>query len=125
VTPVIHFTRTPVTDVEIGGKHIKAGERVLMVYASANRDERAFVDPDRLDLTREPNEHVAFGAGGPHFCLGANLARLEARIMFEQILTRFEGLRYVGDPETYPRVNSNLIDGYAELPITWDGIAPA
>ena len=125
VTPVIHFTRTPVTDVEMGGKQIGAGERVLMVYASANRDERAFTDPDGLDLTRDPNDHVAFGAGGPHFCLGANLARLEARIMFEQILTRFEGLRVDGDPATFPRVNSNLIDGFAELPITWDRILPA
>ena len=68
---------------------------------------------------------MAFGAGGPHFCLGANLARLEARIMFEQILTRFEGLRVDGDPDTFPRVNSNLIDGFAELPITWDRILPA
>jgi cholest-4-en-3-one 26-monooxygenase len=125
VTPVIHFTRTPVEDVELGGKQVKAGERVLMVYASANRDERAFDRPDELDLTRDPNDHVAFGAGGPHFCLGANLARLEARIMFEQILTRFEGLRVDGDPATFPRVNSNLIDGFAELPISWDRIAPA
>ena len=125
VTPVIHFTRTPATDVQLGGTHIAAGERVLMVYASANRDERAFDRPDELDLTRDPNDHVAFGAGGPHFCLGANLARLEARIMFEQILTRFEGLRVDGDPATFPRVHSNLIDGFAELPITWDRIAPA
>jgi cholest-4-en-3-one 26-monooxygenase len=125
VTPVIHFTRNPIVDVELGGKHISAGERVLMVYASANRDERAFSDADGLDLTREPNDHVAFGAGGPHFCLGANLARLEARIMFEQILTRFEGLRIDGDPDAFPRVNSNLIDGFAELPITWDRVLPA
>jgi cholest-4-en-3-one 26-monooxygenase len=125
VTPVIHFTRNPVVDVELGGRKISAGERVLMVYASANRDERAFADPDGLDLTRDPNDHVAFGAGGPHFCLGANLARLEARIMFEQILTRFEGLRVDGDPDDFPRVNSNLIDGFAELPITWDRILPA
>ena len=125
VTPVIHFTRTPVTDVELGGQHISAGERVLMVYAAANRDERAFIGPDRLDLRRSPNDHVAFGAGGPHFCLGANLARLEARIMFEQILTRFDGLRVDGDPATFPRVSSNLIDGFAELPITWDRILPA
>ncbi len=125
VTPVIHFTRTPVVDTELGGRQISAGERVLMVYASANRDERAFSDPDGLDLTRDPNDHVAFGAGGPHFCLGANLARLEARIMFEQILTRFEGLRIDGDPDDFPRVNSNLIDGFAELPITWDRVLPA
>ncbi|CAB4619500.1 unannotated protein [freshwater metagenome] len=124
-TPVIHFTRTASVDVEIGGKTIKAGERVLMVYAAANRDERAFANPDSLDVRRDPNEHVAFGAGGPHFCLGANLARLEGRIMFEQILSRFEGLRVDGDPADFPRVYSNLIDGFAELPITWDRIAPA
>jgi cholest-4-en-3-one 26-monooxygenase len=125
VTPVVHFTRTPVEDVEIGGAEISAGERVLMVYAAANRDERAFDEPDGLDLTRDPNDHVAFGAGGPHFCLGASLARLEARIMFEAILTRFEGLEVVGDPADFPRVNSNLIDGFAELPITWSEIRPA
>ena len=124
-TPVIHFTRTAAVDTEIGGKQIRAGERVLMVYASANRDERAFTDPDGLDVRRSPNDHVAFGAGGPHFCLGANLARIEGRVMFEEILTRFEGLRYVGDPSTYERVHSNLIDGYAHVPIEWDRILPA
>jgi len=124
-TPVIHFTRTAAVDAEIGGKQISAGERVLMVYASANRDERAFTDPDSLDVRRDPNDHVAFGAGGPHFCLGANLARIEGRIMFEEILTRFNGLRFVGDPDTYPRVHSNLIDGYAHVPIEWDSIVPA
>lgn len=124
-TPVVQFTRTPVTDVELGGRHISAGERVLMIYAAANRDERAFENPDGIDLRRDPNDHVAFGAGGPHFCLGANLARLEARIMFEAILTRFEGLEVMGDPAAFPRVNSNLIDGFVELPITWSSIHPA
>ena len=94
-----------------------------MVYASANRDERAFENPDSIDVRRNPNDHVAFGAGGPHFCLGANLARIEGRIMFEEILTRFEGLRFVGDPADYPRVHSNLIDGFAHVPIEWDSIA--
>lgn len=124
-TPVIHFSRTATKDTELGGKRIAAGERVLMVYASANRDERAFVDPDSIDVRRNPNDHVAFGAGGPHFCLGANLARIEGRVMFEEILRRFEGLRYVGDPATYERVHSNLIDGFAHVPIEWDRIAPA
>ncbi len=124
-TPVVQFTRNPVVDVELGGRNISAGERVLMVYASANRDPRAFEDPDGIDLRRDPNDHVAFGAGGPHFCLGANLARLEARVMFEAILTRLDGLEVAGDPATFPRVNSNLIDGFAELPITWSRVQPA
>jgi cytochrome P450 len=122
VTPVMYFSRQAATDTEVGGVPIPEGDRVIMSYVSANRDERAFADPDGLDLTRSPNDHVAFGAGGPHFCLGASLARIEARIMFEQIVTRFEGLRPDGDTATMPRVRSNLIDGFAELPITWDAI---
>jgi cytochrome P450 len=83
VTPVMQFCRTAVTDTEIAGQPIQAGDRVVMCYSSANRDPRAFSHPDGVDITRHPNDHVAFGAGGPHFCLGASLARLEARIMFE------------------------------------------
>jgi len=125
VSPVMQFTRRATRDVEIGGRKITAGERVVLAYPSANRDERAFDDPDRLDLTRRPNDHVAFGAGGPHFCLGANLARLEARIMFETLLTRFDGLRLDGAVESFPRVHSNLIDGYASVPVAWDALVPA
>jgi cholest-4-en-3-one 26-monooxygenase len=121
-TPVMQFTRTAKADADIAGTKVSAGDRVLMVYASANRDERAFADPDGIDITRSPNDHVAFGAGGPHFCLGASLARLEAKIMFEAILTRFEGLAVDGDPAGFPRVHSNLIDGFAHLPITWDRV---
>ena len=120
VSPVMQFTRRATKGAEIAGRHIVAGERVVLVYPSANRDERAFVDPDRLDLTRQPNDHVAFGAGGPHFCLGANLARFEARVMFEALLTRFDGLEIAADVDTLPRVHSNLIDGYAHVPIRWD-----
>lgn len=123
VTPVMYFCRQAAEDTEIGGFPLPAGERVLLSYPSANRDERAFEDPDALDLTRQPNDHVAFGAGGPHFCLGASLARLEARTMFEQIVSRFEGLDVDGDPWSMPRVHSNLIDGFAELPIRWTSIA--
>jgi cholest-4-en-3-one 26-monooxygenase len=121
-TPVMSFTRRATKDTEIAGQPIAAGDPVLMVYASANRDERAFDDPDGLHLTRDPNDHVAFGAGGPHFCLGAHLARLEARLMFEAILTRFEGLELAADPESLPRVNSNLIDGLAEMPVRWTSV---
>ena len=122
VTPVMTVLRRATVDTEVGGVRVAAGERVMMLYASANRDERAFDAPDTIDVTRTPNEHVAFGAGGPHFCLGASLARLEAKIMFETILTRFEGLAIDGDPTTFPRVHSNLIDGYANAPITWTAI---
>jgi cytochrome P450 len=125
VSPVMQFTRRALHDTEIGGRTIAAGDRVALVYPSANRDERAFDEPDRLDLSRQPNDHVAFGAGGPHFCLGANLARFEARIMFEALVTRFEGLATAAPAETLPRVHSNLIDGYAHLPIRWDSLQPA
>jgi cytochrome P450 len=121
-TPVMQFVRRAAQDTEIAGQAIAADDRVLMVYASANRDDTAFHEPDGLDVMREPNPHVAFGAGGPHFCLGANLARIEARIMFEALLTRFRGLAIAGDPATMPRVHSNLIDGFAHLPVAWDDV---
>jgi cytochrome P450 len=122
VTPVMQFCRTAAVDTEVGGRRIGAGDRVLLVYSSANRDERAFTDPDRIDVGRQPNDHVAFGGGGPHFCLGASLARLEARVMFEAILTRFEGLEAAADPAELPRVYSNLVDGFAHLPIRWTAV---
>jgi cytochrome P450 len=125
VSPVMQFTRRATHDTEIAGVPIAAGDRVALVYPSANRDERAFADPDQLDVTRRPNDHVAFGAGGPHFCLGANLARFEARIMFEALLTRFDGLEVAAPVETLPRVHSNLIDGYAEVPIRWETLRAA
>jgi cholest-4-en-3-one 26-monooxygenase len=122
VTPVMQFVRTASVDTEVGGQAIAEGDKVVLYYTSANRDETAFDEPDRLDVTRSPNEHVAFGAGGPHFCLGASLARLEARVMFEAILNRFVGLEVTVDPVTEPRVYSNLIDGYAHLPVSWSAI---
>jgi cholest-4-en-3-one 26-monooxygenase len=123
VTPVMYFSRQAARATEVGGVSIPEGDRVMISYVSANRDERAFHEPDGLDVTRQPNDHVAFGAGGPHFCLGASLARLEARVMFEQIITRFEGLDVDADPATMPRVHSNLIDGFAKLPIRWKFIS--
>src|SRR5262245_58953157 len=82
-TPVIHFRRTASRDTLLGGQEIKAGDKVVMWYNSANRDAAKFDDPYRLDLARDPNEHAGFGSGGPHFCLGANLARREIAVMFE------------------------------------------
>jgi cytochrome P450 len=94
----------------------------MLCYPSANRDERVFANPDDLDITRWPNDHVAFGGGGPHFCLGANLARVEARVIFGAILTRFEGLELAADPATLRRIRSILVHGFLEMPITWSAI---
>jgi cytochrome P450 len=121
-TPVMSFCRTAAADAVVGGQEVKEGDRLLMIYASDNRDERAFDQPDDVDITRQPNDHVAFGAGGPHFCLGASLARLEGKEMFEALLTHFDGLEADGDPATLPRVNSNLIDGFAHLPVRWRSV---
>ena len=85
-TPVLHFRRTATRDVELRGETIRAGDKVVTWYVSANRDEEVFADADRFDVTRQPNDHVTFGPGGPHFCLGAHLARLEATILFEELL---------------------------------------
>jgi cytochrome P450 len=118
----MQFARRAARDTEIAGQPIAAGECVVLVYPSANRDERAFTDPDHLEITRQPNDHVAFGAGGPHYCLGANLARIEARVMFEALLARFVGLEVAAPVGDLPRVHSNLIDGYAHVPVRWDSI---
>jgi cytochrome P450 len=115
-TPVIHFRRTAVADTVVGGQEIKAGDKVVMFYNSANRDERAFDDPFRFDVTRTPNEHAGFGAGGPHFCLGANLARREIRIMFEELFRRMPDLEISGEPEY---LLSNFIHGIKRMPCTW------
>ncbi len=112
-TPVIHFRRTATEDTEVGGVPIAAGQKVVMWYESANRDERAFGDPFRFDVTRSPNEHVGFGAGGPHFCLGANLARREIRVMFEEVFRWIPDLHATGTP-TYLR--SAFIHGITSLP---------
>ena len=98
-TPVIHFRRTATRDVEVGGQQIRAGDKVVLWYNSANRDERFWDDPYRFDVTRTPNDHVGFGAGGPHFCLGANLARREIRVMFEELLHRLPDIHVIGAPD--------------------------
>jgi cholest-4-en-3-one 26-monooxygenase len=114
VTPVMHFRRTAREDTTLGGQIIRAGDKVVIWYASANRDDTRFPDPDRFDIARTPNEHVAFGAGGPHFCLGAGLARLEARVLFEELLERCPGLAPAGPVR---RLRSNFINGIKALPV--------
>ena len=113
-TPVIHFRRTATEDTEIGGQAIAKGDKVVMWYESANRDERAFDDPFRFDVTRTPNEHVGFGAGGPHFCLGANLARREIRVMFEELFRWLPDIRTTDEPDF---LQSAFIHGIKRLPV--------
>jgi cytochrome P450 len=98
-SPVIQFRRTATTDAELGGHPVRAGEKLLLFYSSANRDAAVFVDPDRFDIARSPNPHLGFGGPGPHFCLGANLARLEATTLLRELFTRLPGIRAVGEPE--------------------------
>jgi cytochrome P450 family 142 subfamily A polypeptide 1 len=96
-TPVRNMNRTATHDVDVNGLTIREGDRVLLLYPSANRDERAFEDPFRFDITRNPNDHVAFGAYGRHHCLGASLARLELRVLFEELLRRFDDMQLATD----------------------------
>jgi cytochrome P450 family 142 subfamily A polypeptide 1 len=92
VTPILNMRRTATFDTDLCGETIRKGDEVLLMYASANRDETMFVDPERFDVTRHPNPHIAFGFG-THFCLGASLARLELRVVFEELLRRLPDLR--------------------------------
>jgi cytochrome P450 len=98
-TPIIQFRRTLAGDHELNGHRLRAGDDVVLFYASANRDEAVFPHPDRFDITRAPNPHVGFGGGGPHFCLGASLARQEMTMLFRELYTTFPAIRSVGVPE--------------------------
>jgi cholest-4-en-3-one 26-monooxygenase len=114
-SPVMHFRRTATRDTEIGGQQMREGDKVVFWHISANRDEDVFVDPDRFDVARSPNEHVAFGGGGSHFCLGANLARVEIRIMFSELLRQMPELALAGEVQ---RLRSNFINGIKHLPVS-------
>jgi cytochrome P450 family 142 subfamily A polypeptide 1 len=114
VTPISNMRRTALVDTELHGRSVKAGDELLLLYGSANRDERVFDEPDTYDVTRTQNHHVAFGFG-THFCLGASLARLELRVLFEELLARFPDWRLL-DPE--PRiVPATFTRGYGEVHI--------
>ena len=112
-SPVYHFRRTATRDVELHGQQIKAGDKVVIWFASGNRDASVFADPYRLDLTRFPNDHMSFGKG-PHSCLGSNLARMEVRIMFETLLPRVASIEQAGD---IVRVRSNFVNGIKRFPV--------
>jgi cholest-4-en-3-one 26-monooxygenase len=115
-TPVVSFQRTATQDTELGGKQIKKGDRVGIFYASANHDPEVFDDPDTFDITRDPNPHLGFGGGGPHFCLGANLARMEINLIFNAIADVIPDIRLTGEPR---RLRSAWINGVKELRVAY------
>jgi len=120
VTPIQNMNRTATRDTVLGGRTIHANDKLLLLYPSANRDERVFADPFRFDVGRDPNPHVAFGFGA-HFCLGASLARLELRVLFEELLARIPDMQLVSDTPP-PAVPSNFIRGIKSLEVAF---APA
>ncbi|MEO6629868.1 MAG: cytochrome P450 [Aquihabitans sp.] len=121
VTPIKNMSRTATRDVEFQGQSIKEGQKVLLMYGSANRDEDIFDEPFRFDIERHPNEHVAFGFG-THFCLGNSLARLELKVMFEQLLARLPDLELVSPEEPAYRP-ANFVSGYESMPVRFSPVA--
>jgi cytochrome P450 len=113
-TPVMHFRRTATRDLELRGQRIREGDKVVTWYISANRDEEQFPEPYRFDVSRKPNEHVTFGPGGPHFCLGAHLAKLETKVLFQELLPRLRSIELTGPVE---RMRSNFVNGIKHMPV--------
>jgi cytochrome P450 len=114
VSPLIAFLRTATKDTELHGVPVKERDRVAMFYPSADRDEAHFVDPDRFYVTRKPNLHLAFGGSGTHFCLGANLARVEAAALVSEVLSRMKNMEMAGPVERMP---STVINGIHSMPV--------
>ncbi len=117
-TPVRNMNRTATRDVEVNGQQIHEGDRILLLYPSANRDESVFPEPDHFDIHRTPNNHVAFGAYGRHHCLGAPLARLELKVLFQELLARLDNLQ-LASPNPLPKRRGNFVLGLNALPITF------
>jgi cytochrome P450 len=113
-SPVYHFRRTATKEVEMHGKKIKAGDKVVTWFASGNRDNRIFDDADSFDVTRNPNEHMTFGRGGPHMCLGNALARIELRVMFEDLISRIDSMELTGSIDF---LRSNFVHGIKRMPV--------
>jgi cytochrome P450 family 142 subfamily A polypeptide 1 len=117
VSPIKNMCRTATRDVELHGETVQKGQKLLLLYPAANRDEAVFEDPERFDIDRQPNDHVAFGFGA-HFCLGNRLARMELSVMFDRLLTRLPDLALATDGEP-PKRAANFVSGYDEMPVTF------
>jgi cholest-4-en-3-one 26-monooxygenase len=122
VSPIKNMARTATRDVELHGQTIAKGQKLLLLYPSANRDERNFNEPERFDVTRTPNDHMAFGFGA-HFCLGNRLARMELAVMFDQLFERLPDLALASDTEP-PKRAANFVSGYETMPVTFTPTAP-
>jgi cytochrome P450 len=120
-SPVIYMRRTATEDFTLGDADIKAGDKLGLYYGAANRDPNAFDRPDELILDRSPNDHFAFGGGGPHFCLGSHFGRIEVKAMMTQMLTRFPDLELTGDPTW---LASNFISGPIDVPVRYTPSKP-
>jgi cytochrome P450 family 142 subfamily A polypeptide 1 len=118
VTPIKNMARTVLHDVEVRGQQLREGDKLMLFYPSANRDDDVFDDPDRFDVGRDPNPHIAFGGHGPHYCLGHNLARLELTVAVETLLERLPDMAYAGDGEP-PVRPANFVSGYEAMPVTF------
>lgn len=123
VSPIKNMCRTVTHDVEFMGQYLRARQKCMLLYESANRDETKFDEPDRFDSQRRPNEHVAFGFGS-HYCLGQALARLELNVMFERLLARMPDLELAAEPDTLPRRRANFISGLESMPVRFSPSAP-
>jgi cholest-4-en-3-one 26-monooxygenase len=121
-SPVMYMRRTARADIELHGQQIKEGDKIALWYIAANHDPAVFADPHRFDIRRSPNDYLAFGGGGPHFCLGSHLAKLEIRVMFEELLARLPDLELNGPVQ---RLRSNFINGIKHMPMRFTPRAKA
>lgn len=123
-SPVVFMRRTVTQDVTVSGQEFRPDDKLVLFYGSGNRDPRVFADPDRFDVRRDPNPHVGFGGPGPHFCLGANLARRELSIVFRQLLERLPDIELAADPVYLDAMGIPLVGGVKHLPVRFSAVRP-
>jgi methyl-branched lipid omega-hydroxylase len=123
-SPVTYMRRTATGPATVGGHDFEEGDKLVMLYGAANRDPRKFDDPERFDVLRNPNDHVGFGGPGPHFCLGAHLARREISVVFRQLLTRLPDIEVTAEPTPLEAMGFPLVGGIKHLPVRFTPTAP-